>query len=62
MSWEPRGDTGLAICDSTGKAMCSKGQAKSLAKRVARRAGVNIKAYVCPRCGGWHVGTRRERP
>lgn len=52
---------GQEFCPLSGKALLTKSQAKSTAKRQARRGGasVNLTAYKCRTCGGWHVGNRR---
>lgn len=54
---QPR--AGAAICPATGKTRMTKGDAKSLAKR-GRGETVNLQAYKCDRCRGWHVGNRRR--
>jgi hypothetical protein len=45
---------GAAICP-TGKERLSKSEAKSTAKR----SRMNLLAYRCPTCKGWHVGKPR---
>lgn len=46
------------ICERSGKYVLSKSMAKSEAKRrmKRRRVGVNLTAFRCPDCGGWHIG------
>jgi hypothetical protein len=50
-----------AICQSSGKARLSKGEAKSEAKRLQRLRRLLIDAYRCPGCNGWHVGKAMRR-
>jgi hypothetical protein len=49
----------IVVCPLSGKARLTKGQAKSTAKR-GRGSSVNLVAYRCRACGGWHVGNRRK--
>jgi ribosomal protein L32 len=58
LSVDPRADV---ICERTAKAVCTKSQAKSQAKRMQRKTGDNITAYHCLACGHWHVGMLRPR-
>ena len=53
----------MPFCIKQGKAMLSKGQAKSTAKRMARvhRNDGTLDAYKCSTCGKWHVGNRKKR-
>jgi hypothetical protein len=48
------------FCPISGKAMLTKGQAKSLAKRKHKYGTVNMVAYKCRTCGAWHTGNRRH--
>lgn len=46
------------FCPGSGKQRMTRGQAKSLAKR-RRGVSLNLQAYKCGMCGGWHVGNAR---
>lgn len=46
------------LCPVSGKERLTRGKAKSLAKRL--RGDVNLHAYECRSCGGWHVGNKRR--
>jgi predicted RNA-binding Zn-ribbon protein involved in translation (DUF1610 family) len=48
------------ICPATGKERMTRGAAKSMAKR-RRGHSVNLQAFKCPECKGWHVGNIRWR-
>lgn len=48
------------LCPVTGKERLTKGTAKSTAKRM-RGGYLNLHAYRCPDCKGWHVGNLRFR-
>jgi len=50
---------GRDICPASGKERLTKGVAKSTAKR-GRGRSVNLQAYRCQACGGWHVGNLRR--
>lgn len=55
----------LARCrqkTATGNWYRSYKRAKSAASWSARRIGAPMRAYRCPCCSYYHVGSRRKRP
>lgn len=49
------------LCQAAQKWRLTKGEAKSEAKRQEKSNGVLFNAYLCPSCGGWHIGKPRRR-
>ena len=48
-------------CPKLGKTQSTRSRAKSEAKRLSRRSGMQIDAFECPYCGTWHCGKRVQK-
>lgn len=52
----------LLTCARSSKAILTKSQAKSMAKRIQKRGPAHhVEAYRCRYCDKWHVGNERQR-
>ena len=47
-----------ATCE--GKATLSAQQAKTAARKMRKKKGAKVRAYKCPVCEKWHVGTATD--
>lgn len=47
--------------DGSSKACYTKAQAKQWARRARKKYGHTVKAYECPYCASWHIGSQPDR-